>query len=124
MSKTRPKHLDLRVIKFPLPSIVSGLHRISGALLGLSIPFVLYALSGTLSSGERFDAFRACVGSPVTKLLLLLVLWAFLHHACAGIRFLMMDIHKGVERETARLTAKIVMAVSLSLTVVIGVLVW
>ncbi|KAF0814138.1 Succinate dehydrogenase cytochrome b556 subunit [Andreprevotia sp. IGB-42] len=124
MSKTRPKHLDLRVIKFPLPSIVSGLHRISGALLALSIPFVLYALAGTLSSAERFDAFRACISHPVVKLALLVLLWGFLHHACAGIRFLMMDIHKGVDLPTARLTAKIVMVVSLLLTVIIGGLTW
>ncbi|TJZ67751.1 succinate dehydrogenase, cytochrome b556 subunit [Chitiniphilus eburneus] len=124
MSKTRPKHLALWNISFPLPAIVSGLHRISGALLSLAIPFVLYALAGTLSSAERFEAFRACIAHPVIKLALLVVLWAFLHHACAGIRFLLMDIHKGVDLPTARLTARIVLAVSLVLTAVIGVVAW
>lgn len=124
MQKTRPKHLDLRVIKFPLPAIVSGLHRISGALLALSIPFMLYALEGSLSSAERFEAFRACLGNPLVKLFLLVVLWGFLHHACAGTRFLFLDMHKGVDLKTARLTSLIVMIVSLSLTVAIGAYAW
>jgi succinate dehydrogenase / fumarate reductase cytochrome b subunit len=124
MQKARPKHLNLAVIKFPLPAIVSGLHRISGALLALSIPFMLYALEGSLSSAERFAAFKECIAHPVIKLFLLAVLWAYLHHACAGIRFLMMDIHKGVDLKTARLTAKLVLAVSIALTVIIGVITW
>ncbi|GHD58963.1 succinate dehydrogenase, cytochrome b556 subunit [Jeongeupia chitinilytica] len=124
MNKTRPKHLALWQIRFPLPAIVSGLHRISGALLVLSIPFILYALEGSLSSAERFAAFKSCIGNPFVKLGLLVVLWGLLHHACAGTRFLLMDIHKGVDLPTARLSAKLVMAVSLVLTVVIGVVAW
>ncbi|MBE9609356.1 succinate dehydrogenase, cytochrome b556 subunit [Chitinilyticum piscinae] len=124
MQKTRPKHLDLRVIKFPLPAIVSGLHRISGALLALSIPFVLYALEGSLASAERFEAFRACLANPLAKLLLLVVLWAFLHHACAGTRFLFLDMHKGTDLKTARATSMIVMVVSLALTAAIGAYAW
>ncbi|QZA79451.1 succinate dehydrogenase, cytochrome b556 subunit [Deefgea tanakiae] len=124
MQKARPKHLNLMVIKFPLPAIVSGLHRISGALLALSIPFMLYALEGSLSSAERFAAFKECIAHPVVKLFLLGVLWAYLHHACAGIRFLMMDIHKGVDLKTARMTSKLVMVVSITLTVIIGAITW
>ncbi|WP_028456101.1 succinate dehydrogenase, cytochrome b556 subunit [Chitinilyticum litopenaei] len=124
MQKTRPKHLDLRVIKFPLPAIVSGLHRISGALLALSIPFVLYALEGSLASAERFEAFKACIGNPLVKLFLLVVLWGFMHHACAGTRFLFLDMHKGVDLKTARLTSWVVMIVSLSLTAAIGAYAW
>ncbi|WP_255989692.1 succinate dehydrogenase, cytochrome b556 subunit [Chitinolyticbacter albus] len=124
MNKKRPKHLELWNISFPLPAIVSGLHRISGALMSLAIPFVLFALAGTLSSAERFDAFKSCISNPLVKIALLVVLWAFLHHACAGIRFLLMDIHKGVDLPTARLSAKIVLAVSLVLTAVIGVYAW
>lgn len=124
MQKARPKHLNLMVIKFPLPAIVSGLHRISGALLALSIPFMLYALEGSLSSAERFAAFKECIAHPVVKLFLLGVLWAYLHHACAGTRFLFLDIHKGLDLKTARLTSYIVLAVSLSLTAIIGVITW
>ena len=107
-----------------MPSIVSILHRASGALLFIAVPFMLYALQGTLSSADRFEAFRACIGNPVVKMGLLLVLWAFLHHACAGIRFLLMDIQKGIELPMARLSAKLVLVVSIILTVLIGGLTW
>ncbi|UXY13799.1 succinate dehydrogenase, cytochrome b556 subunit [Chitiniphilus purpureus] len=124
MSKTRPKHLALWQIRLPLPGIVSFLHRVSGALLFVAVPFMLYALQGSLSSADAFAAFRSCISHPVVKLGLLAVLWAFLHHACAGIRFLLMDIHKGVDLPTARLSAKLVLAISIALTVLIGVLTW
>ncbi|WP_348945412.1 succinate dehydrogenase, cytochrome b556 subunit [Chitinibacter sp. FCG-7] len=124
MQKARPKHLALWQIRLPLPGIVSILHRISGALMFAAIPFMLYALEGTLSSAERFAAFKECIAHPVTKLFLLAVLWAYLHHACAGTRFLFLDIHKGTDLKTARATAYVVLAVSLSLTAIIGALTW
>ncbi|WP_028450892.1 succinate dehydrogenase, cytochrome b556 subunit [Chitinibacter tainanensis] len=124
MQKARPKHLALWQIRLPLPGIVSILHRVSGALMFAAIPFMLYALEGSLSSAERFEAFKACIAHPLVKLFLLAVLWAYLHHACAGFRFLLLDIHKGTDLPTARLSAKLVLAVSLTLTVIIGVLTW
>ncbi|KPC52897.1 succinate dehydrogenase, cytochrome b556 subunit [Amantichitinum ursilacus] len=124
MSATRPKHLAIWQIRMPLPAIVSILHRASGALLFAAVPFMLYALQGTLSSADRFEAFRACIAHPLVKLALLAVLWAFLHHACAGIRFLLMDIHKGVELPKARASAYAVLGVSIVLTIVTGGLTW
>lgn len=124
MQKQRPKHLDLPKIRLPLPGIVSILHRVSGVGLFLSLPLLLYLFQGSLSTAESFASFRAAVGHPLLKLLLLGLLWAYLHHFCAGIRFLFLDIHKGLELPTARATAKIVLVVSLTLTVVLGVALW
>jgi succinate dehydrogenase / fumarate reductase cytochrome b subunit len=124
MEKTRPKHLDLPKIRLPIPGIVSILHRVSGILMFVAIPFVLALLAGSLSSQAQFDAYRAVVAMPLVKLMLLALLWAFLHHACAGVRFLLLDIHKGLELDTARATAKAVMVVSLVLTAVIGGVLW
>ncbi|GGY03137.1 succinate dehydrogenase, cytochrome b556 subunit [Paludibacterium paludis] len=124
MQKQRPKHLDLAKIRLPVPGIVSILHRISGVALFFFLPLLIYLLKGSLSSADTFDSYRAVVGNPLVKLVLLGLLWAFLHHACAGIRFLMLDIHKGLELQTARATAKAVLAVSLALTVILGVIVW
>ncbi|PHV13272.1 succinate dehydrogenase, cytochrome b556 subunit [Chitinimonas sp. BJB300] len=124
MEKTRPKHLDLPKIRLPIPGIVSILHRVSGALMFLAIPVVFWLLAGSLSSEAEFDAYRAFVAHPIIKLGLLALLWAYLHHACAGIRFLLLDIHKGLELSTARATAQAVMVVSLVLTAVIGGVLW
>lgn len=124
MQANRPKHLALWQIRLPLAGIVSILHRISGVALFVMTPFLLYALEGTLSSASRFEAFRACISHPLVKLILLGLLWAFLHHACAGVRFLLLDMHKGLDLKTARYSAVAVVAISLSLTAVIGGLLW
>ncbi|MGL6072014.1 succinate dehydrogenase, cytochrome b556 subunit, partial [Craterilacuibacter sp.] len=70
------------------------------------------------------DTFRSIIAYPLMKLVLIGFLWAYLHHFCAGIRFLFLDVHKGLELATARATAKLVLAVSLGLTVILGALLW
>ena len=88
MTKTRPKHLDLTQIRLPLPGIVSIMHRISGAAMFLCIPFLLYLLQLSLGSEQEFSQFKAIAAHPVAKLVLFGLLWGFVHHLCAGIRFL------------------------------------
>jgi len=124
MQKIRPKYLSLRQIRLPIPGIVSILHRISGILLFIAIPFLLYLLQGSLSSESTFVAYCNVVRLPIIKLLLLVILWGFFHHMCAGIRFLFLDIHKGVALSTARATAKMVIVISLLLTLIVGALLW
>lgn len=124
VSKKRPVHLDLPKIRLPLPGIVSILHRVSGAGLFLLLPFLLSLFQGSVSDGDAFAAFQATVANPLVKLILLGLLWAYLHHFCAGIRFLLLDAHKGLDLPVARMSAKLVLAFSLALTVIIGVKLW
>lgn len=122
--KQRPKHLALNEIRLPLPGFVSILHRISGAGLFLMLPFLLFLLDRSLGSAGSFQTFAAIVGHPLVKLLLIGLLWAYMHHFCAGIRFLLLDLHKGVDLQPARSSARMVLVVSLALTVIIGVKLW
>ena len=123
--KARPKNLDLTTIKLPLPGFVSILHRVSGAGLFLMLPLLLWLFQSSLTSPETFATFKAFASNPVAKLLLLGLLWAYLHHFCAGIRFLLLDVHVGIDLPSARMSSKIVLAVSLAATVLLGVtLVW
>ena len=124
MSTSRPKHLNLMQIRLPLPAFVSILHRVSGALLFLLLPVILCVLSSSLESQQSFFAFKQWVSNPLVKLLLLGVLWAYLHHFCAGIRHLAMDLNIGLELEAARAASYAVLGVSLGLTAVIGGLLW
>jgi succinate dehydrogenase / fumarate reductase cytochrome b subunit len=124
MKKERPKHLDLRVIKQPLPAIASILHRISGAGLFLMLPFLIYLLELSLDSDLGFAMFKAWVAHPLVKLVLLGLLWAFLHHFCMGIRILLLDLNMGTDLKPARASAKAVLAISLALTVILGVQLW
>lgn len=124
MTKQRPKHLDVTKIKLPLPGVVSILHRASGALLFLSIPFVLLLLQTSLASEEGYTAVRALMGGAFAKLILLGLLWALLHHFFAGLRYLALDVHCGLELSQARRTSLMVMAASLALTLLLGVWLW
>jgi succinate dehydrogenase / fumarate reductase cytochrome b subunit len=121
--KTRPKHLALHEIRLPLPGIVSILHRISGAGLFLLLPFLLFLFDLSLSP-ETFAEYQSWVSNPLVKLILFGLLWAYLHHFCAGIRFLLLDLHIAGDLQPARTTSRIVLAVSLVLTLVIGVMLW
>ena len=124
MPASRPKHLNLMQIRMPLPSFVSILHRVSGAALFVMLPLLLCLMSSSLESPKSFAVFKAWVGNPLVKIVLIGVLWAYLHHFCAGIRHLALDLHIGLELETARATSYVVLAVSLILTAVIGVTLW
>jgi succinate dehydrogenase / fumarate reductase cytochrome b subunit len=127
--KQRPKYLSLAAILFqirlPVPGWVSILHRISGALL--LFPFtawMLYLLDSSLRSGEEFARIREYLALPLAKLGLLLLIWASCHHFCAGLRYLILDLNKGIELRPARFSAAAVLVVSLLATVVFGSMLW
>lgn len=125
VSRPRPKHLNLVKIKQPLPAIVSILHRISGAAMFLfGIPLLLLLVNASLASSESYASLKEVIGSPLVKLILLGFVWAYLHHFCAGIRFLLLDIHWGVDLAAARTSSRAVLVVSLVLTVILGVRLW
>lgn len=108
----RPSFLDLRRIRLPLPGWVSILHRLSGVLLFLALPAGVAALSVSLASEAGFRAVSACMTQTWVKLLLLALIWAFLHHLLAGLRHLALDAHWGVQLGQARSTGVAVLAVS------------
>jgi succinate dehydrogenase / fumarate reductase cytochrome b subunit len=124
-NKPRPKYLNLVEIRQPLPAQVSILHRISGALL--VFPFtawLLYMLDASLASEGGFQAIRGYLGLPLVKLGALLFIWAFCHHLCAGIRYLFLDLNKGIELGPARGSAGAVLVASLLLTAYFGSKLW
>jgi len=123
--KRGPKYLDLLRIRQPLPAIVSILHRISGVLLFFpGIPLVLYALQTALHSPESLAHLQSNLGHPLAKLLLLLAIWLYLHHLCAGIRHLALDLHVGLPLPQARFSSKIVLFSGIILTALTGVWLW
>lgn len=124
MNKQRPKHLALHLIKLPLPGIVSILHRISGLMLFCALPLLLLMLQYSLRSIETYTQLVAVLAHPLPKLLLLSLLWAFLHHFCAGIRYLAIDLDYGVRLAQARASSKWVILASLALTIFFGTRLW
>lgn len=121
---SRPKHLHLLKIRQPVPAIVSILHRISGALLFLFLPFLLWLWQSSLASEETYAQMAETLADPFSKLIVLLLAWAYLHHFFAGIRYLFLDLNYGVDLAPARATSKWVLGISLVLTVLFALLLW
>ena len=124
VAKTRPKHLNLLVIRLPVAGIVSIMHRVSGAVLFLMLPLLLWLFQSSLQSSESFARFHAVVSNPLMKLFLLALLWGYLHHLLAGIRPLFLDLHIGAELETARASSIVALVSAIVLTLVVGVRLW
>lgn len=120
ITKQRPKFLNLAEIRLPLPGFASILHRVSGVGLFLMLPLLIWLFQLSLASSDSFETFKSVAAHPLVKLVLLGLLWAFLHHFCMGIRILLIDIHVGVEKAQANASAKAVLAVSLALTAILG----
>lgn len=106
--------------RMPLAALVSILHRISGALMFMLFPLVLYLLEQSLTSEISFSHFKSIASHWFVKLILLGLVWAYLHHLCAGIRHLVMDLHYGLTKEGSRRSAVMVLAISLLLTAAIA----
>lgn len=120
LKKKRPKNLDLATIRLPLPGILSILHRISGAAIFLLLPVLLWLFQNSLSSADTYAMVKGVIGNPLVKLILFGLLWLYMHHFCAGIRYLLLDMHVGVDLQPARFSSKVVFVVSIALTLIVG----
>lgn len=124
MKSHRPIFLDLTAIKFPITAIVSILHRISGVLIFLAIPFLLWLLQLSLIAPETFYDLKYTLPSSSMKWLLWLVISAVVFHICAGIRHLVMDMGFAESLKAGRRSAMAVFIVSIILIVVAGICLW
>ncbi|WP_094090021.1 succinate dehydrogenase, cytochrome b556 subunit [Legionella clemsonensis] len=124
MNQKRPINLDLGTMKFPPMAIASILHRISGVVLFLLMPAMLYFLALSLQSENSFIELQQKLAHPFHKL----VLWAFgaalVYHLLAGIRHLLMDLGYGEQLKSGRRSAIIVIVLSIILTLLLGIWIW
>uniref|UniRef100_UPI003342649C succinate dehydrogenase, cytochrome b556 subunit n=1 Tax=Castellaniella defragrans TaxID=75697 RepID=UPI003342649C len=112
---------DLLSYRQPPAAKSSILHRISGALLFLALPIVLVPLfAQSVQSPATFAAMQSWVAHPFCKIVLLVLMWGYFHHFCAGIRYLLLDLHIGNAREPSQRSGALVLGVGLALTVVFG----
>ena len=124
IASQRPKYLDLLKIRLPLPALVSVLHRISGTALFVFAWALLYLLQENLRSPESHVYFQALIGHWLVKLFLIGMLWSFLHHFFAGLRYLLLDIHVADDLGATRAMSWAVLIASLVLTAILGVMLW
>lgn len=120
----RPVYLNLLqlTIALPIGGIVSIIHRITGALMVLLIPYALYVLQSSLESPMHFERVRASLAHGFGRLALLAGLWVLVQHFYSGLRHLFMDIDVGVEKDVARRNAWLTLAASVVTVALLGVL--
>lgn len=106
----RPKYLNPLQIRLPVTAVVSIAHRISGVLIFLATPALLYVLERSLGDAAGFTAVRTLFENGLVRVALILVLVAVLHHLLAGIRYLLIDLGMGVNLPGARRGAWLVLA--------------
>ena len=118
---------DVRTYRLPAAGIVSILHRVSGAVMFILLPFIVWLFDKSLSSEISFvdftSAFRTGIGvipGWLVKLATLALIWAYLHHFCAGVRHLYMDFTHKVTKEFGKSSAVATLVISLVLTVALG----
>ncbi len=119
---------DLPTYRLPLAGIVSILHRVSGALMFILMPFIIWMFDTSISSEISFAKFKSAfnlgmLGLPgmIWKLVALALIWAFLHHFIAGLRHLWSDTHhSAVSKEFGKTSALVTLALSVFLTLVLG----
>lgn len=111
---------DLPNYRLPAAGVVSILHRISGFVMAALLPLIVWALDKSLTSELSYEAFTGVFSAWYVKVVLLGLAWAFLHHLCAGVRHLLMDLHIGMTKEASKTSALAVFAVSISLTMLVA----
>lgn len=124
MTTKRPVNLNLLTIRFPITAIASILHRISGFILFLFIPIFLGLLAVSLKSPDSFFIVLSVLMHPLTKLIILALLFALFYHLLAGIRHLIMDAGMGENLPQARFSAGLVMCLAIVLTALMGIYLW
>lgn len=124
MNKKRPVNLDLVSLKYPPMAIASILHRISGVVLFLLLPVMLFILGQSVQSEEAFIHVKNLLSQSCYKL----IVWAFgaamIYHLLAGIRHLLMDIGFGEHLHAGRNSAVLVIVLAVILTIFLGIWIW
>lgn len=133
LTKKRPEFrninafTDLTTYRLPPAGWVSILHRASGALMFLLMPFIIWMFDTSLSSELSYGSFTAAFSAGIgfvpgwfVKLVVLALMWAYLHHFIAGVRHLYMDMTHSVTKEFGKSSAVVTLVLSIGLTVVLG----
>ena len=123
MKSNRPVNLKLSTLAFPPMAIASILHRISGIVLFVFLPFVLYVLHQSLMSQKTFLQLHMC-SCHVLKTVVWVFGSALIYHVIAGVRHLLSDMNFGDRLPLARWTAYGAIGLSVILSLFLGMLLW
>lgn len=120
----RPVNLDLASFRWPITAMASMPHRISGFVLFLAIPVVLWVLQESLASQQSYDALQILLSGTFAKLILWVIMAGLIYHFVAGIKHLIIDVGIGESLEGARRLAFLTLGISAVLILAAGVWIW
>ena len=133
VAKPRPEYRNINILhdvstyRMPLAALVSILHRVSGVLMFVLLPFILWLFDKSVSSEISFGQFTAAFTAGLgvfpgwfIKLVVLALIWAYLHHLIAGVRHLYLDVTHKTTKEFGRQSAAVTLVLSILLTVILG----
>ena len=133
LAKKRPEYrninvfTDVRTYRMPIAALVSILHRISGIIMFVLLPFIIWMFDKSVSSEASYEDFTAVFThgfgpfpGVFVKLVVLALIWSYLHHFCAGVRHLWMDINHAVSKEFGRSSAIVTLSVGSVLTLALA----
>jgi succinate dehydrogenase / fumarate reductase cytochrome b subunit len=129
LNKKRPEFrninafTDLTTYRLPLAGWVSILHRVSGAMMFLLLPLIVWLFDASVTSEISYERFNAAFSGNLgwlLKLVVLALIWAYLHHLIAGLRHLYMDVNHAVTKEFGKSSAIVTLALSIGLTLILG----
>jgi succinate dehydrogenase / fumarate reductase, cytochrome b subunit len=120
----RPVYLNLVKIRLPVGGVLSILHRITGVILVLLLPFALYLFDCSLQDSTAFAEISSRLSSLEGRIVILIMVWAFAQHFMSGIRHLLLDIGIGDSKPIARRNAWLAFAASGAVVIFTGVCLW
>jgi len=134
LTQKRPEYRNINALKdlptyrWPLAALVSGMHRFSGLLMFLLLPLIVWLFDTSVSSEISHEVFQSAFSAGIgfvpgwfVKLVVLAIIWSYLHHLFAGLRFLLLDVnHHLVSKDFGRTSAAVTLVLSFGLTLVLG----
>lgn len=117
MPEARPIYLKLTEIQMPVTAVTSILHRVSGVLIFLGLPFLLWLFAQVMSGEAAFQAMQSLMSSLGMRFLMWVILSAVGYHLLAGLRHLLMDFGFWINQGSAKLTAWILLLLELGVVV-------
>jgi succinate dehydrogenase / fumarate reductase cytochrome b subunit len=121
---TRPLSPHLSVYKFKYTLTTSILNRVSGLGLSLGLPLLVYWLMAVAGGARTHARAARLLSLPLMKLIYLGLIVCFCYHLSAGVRHLVWDTGRGLERAQAQRSAWLVGAVSVALSAIVAYCAW
>jgi succinate dehydrogenase / fumarate reductase, cytochrome b subunit len=122
--KNRPVNLDIAAMRLPITAITSIIHRATGVLLFVLIPFALYGLDRSLASQAGFDAIKSFMTNPIMKIVIWFSFSGLFYHIIAGVRHLLMDIGVAEEKSSGKIGAWLVIVLAVAASALLAVREW